>query len=571
MTSSFPLQKRRTPPPATSSACERADGGRAKVGHGSVAKSCRLSNAASQQFVGTYFERSAILGLFKWTALNSPPPSSSATPAQKMRNPTTKSSSNSFGTLPVHWSRRRSDHRGLGQAWSTGRRHHDWCCANSVCPDGFQRRYLEVARERSRAIRRPTAREGRTDLTEVTVITIDPADARDFDDAISLERFENGHWRLGVHIADVSHFVSPKTALDREARDRATSVYLPDRVIPMIPEIISNHLASLQPDQVRFTKTAFIEFTADGARVATRFLFGCDQEQATIQLRRSRRLLGGPARVASRNWSQMSFTLLDEHAPTGDDPAQAAVMNGAASNCPCRKSRSSWIVTGEVTGACGGTHRKPPDHRRVHAGGQRSGRRATERRQDCVPAANPRDSRSPQVGDTDGVRSASSEFTARVCESRFEIQRVLQKSRTPRSEQAVNYAVLRSMQKAVYSPQDGGPLCARGERLLPLHLSNPPLSRPDDPSVDGSIIRKKSPNSDVDHLMNLGEHCSQREQRAEAAERELIKLKLLNYYSKRIGETMEVVITGVEEFGVFAQGIEIASRGIDSRGVSSAR
>ncbi len=95
----------------------------------------------------------------------------------------------------------------------------------------------------------------RRDLTKETVITIDPVDARDFDDAISLTQIEGGHWRLGVHIADVSHFVGEKSALDREAKDRATSVYLPDRVIPMLPETISNNLASLQPNRVRYTRS----------------------------------------------------------------------------------------------------------------------------------------------------------------------------------------------------------------------------------------------------------------------------------------------------------------------------
>ena len=71
-----------------------------------------------------------------------------------------------------------------------------------------------------------------------------------------------------MHIADVSHFVKVKTPLDREAKDRATSVYLPDRVIPMLPEVISNNLASLQPDKVRYTLSALLEFTADGAYVA---------------------------------------------------------------------------------------------------------------------------------------------------------------------------------------------------------------------------------------------------------------------------------------------------------------
>ena len=109
-----------------------------------------------------------------------------------------------------------------------------------------------------------TVPEGRTDYTKTTIVTIDPEDARDFDDAISLEQLENGNWLLGVHIADVSHFVRPKSPLDREARNRATSVYLPDRVIPMLPEIISNSLASLQPGKVRMTKTALIEFTPEG-------------------------------------------------------------------------------------------------------------------------------------------------------------------------------------------------------------------------------------------------------------------------------------------------------------------
>ncbi|MCA9214641.1 MAG: RNB domain-containing ribonuclease, partial [Planctomycetales bacterium] len=140
-------------------------------------------------------------------------------------------------------------------------------------PRDFPDDALEDAREQADNFDESIS-DGRVDLTALTVITIDPFDARDFDDAISLERLDNGHWRLGVHIADVSHFVRAGSPLDREARDRATSVYLPDMVIPMIPEIISNNLASLQPDKVRYTKTAFIEFTAEGIRVATDFCSG---------------------------------------------------------------------------------------------------------------------------------------------------------------------------------------------------------------------------------------------------------------------------------------------------------
>src|SRR5690606_22228083 len=111
---------------------------------------------------------------------------------------------------------------------------------------------------------RPDDLEGRDDLTQETIVTIDPVDARDFDDAISLQRTPDGHWHLGVHIADVSHFVQPGTPLDQEAEKRGTSVYLPTMVIPMLPEVISNGLASLQEQKVRFTKSAFIEFNPEG-------------------------------------------------------------------------------------------------------------------------------------------------------------------------------------------------------------------------------------------------------------------------------------------------------------------
>ncbi len=117
-------------------------------------------------------------------------------------------------------------------------------------------------------------------MTGEVIITIDPVDARDFDDAISLVRTDKGHWRLGVHIADVSHFIQPRTALDREAMQRGTSVYLPDRVLPMLPELISNGLASLQPDRVRYTKTVFIEFNPEGIPL------GVDPASGAIRSRR---------------------------------------------------------------------------------------------------------------------------------------------------------------------------------------------------------------------------------------------------------------------------------------------
>jgi ribonuclease R len=106
--------------------------------------------------------------------------------------------------------------------------------------------------------------EGREDLREQFIFTIDPDDARDFDDAINVDRLDGGGWRLGVHIADVAAYVTPGSELDKEAVKRGNSVYLPDRVIPMLPERLSNGVCSLKPDVERLTHSAFIQFGKDG-------------------------------------------------------------------------------------------------------------------------------------------------------------------------------------------------------------------------------------------------------------------------------------------------------------------
>ncbi|MDE0979052.1 MAG: RNB domain-containing ribonuclease, partial [Flavobacteriales bacterium] len=99
----------------------------------------------------------------------------------------------------------------------------------------------------------------RRDFRDVTTLTIDPADAKDFDDALSLKKLPNGNWEVGVHIADVTHYLQPGTVLDEEARQRATSVYLVDRTIPMLPEVLSNDLCSLRPNEDRLAFSAVFE------------------------------------------------------------------------------------------------------------------------------------------------------------------------------------------------------------------------------------------------------------------------------------------------------------------------
>lgn len=132
----------------------------------------------------------------------------------------------------------------------------------------------------------------RRDFRPVTTFTIDPADAKDFDDALSLRKLENGNWEVGVHIADVSHFVKPKDILDREGFDRATSVYLVDRVVPMLPERLSNFICSLRPHEDKLCFSAVFELD-DQAGIASEWYgktvinsdrrFSYDEAQAIIE------------------------------------------------------------------------------------------------------------------------------------------------------------------------------------------------------------------------------------------------------------------------------------------------
>lgn len=129
-------------------------------------------------------------------------------------------------------------------------------------PTEFPEEVLAEAKKiRSRVT--PAEIAKRLDVRHLTTFTIDPLDAKDFDDAISIQKLENGNWEIGVHIADVTHYVKPNTALEQEAFQRATSVYLVDRVVPMLPEKLSNDLCSLRPNEDRLTFSAIFELSED--------------------------------------------------------------------------------------------------------------------------------------------------------------------------------------------------------------------------------------------------------------------------------------------------------------------
>ncbi len=424
-------------------------------------------------------------------------------------------------------------------------------------PGPFPEVVLEDARRQAARFAEEVPAD-RRDLTGHVVITIDPVDARDFDDAISLERIERGHWLLGVHIADVSHFVREGSPLDQEAAARGTSVYLPDRVIPMLPEIVSNNLASLQPGRIRYARTCWIEFSPEGIPIdATversaiksrrRFayeevdVFLADPDTREVEMTAAVRSLLGRMRdlarlLRSRRMARGSLELVMPEVKIDLDRSGRVTGAHVVENTESHQIIEEFMLAANeavarALAASGGGFL-----RRIHA------------------APDPRKLR--QL--TEFVTELG--FEVDSLESRFELQRLLDMARGRPEEHAVHYAVLRSLTRACYGPQQDGHFALASDCYC--HFTSPIRRYPDltvHRALDLLAAGRKPPD---EGLLQLGDECSQLERRAEAAERELVKLKLLLYLSGRIGSEMEGVVTGVEPFGLFVQGIDLPAEGL---------
>ncbi len=426
-------------------------------------------------------------------------------------------------------------------------------------PDQFPEEVLDCAREQAESFDGQVG-DDRVDLTAATVITIDPADARDFDDAISLEILPNGHWRLGVHIADVAHFVPAKSALDGEAANRGTSVYLPDRVIPMLPEIISNHLASLQPGQIRYAKTVFMEFSEDGIPIDTQVIRSAIKSDHRFNYDEVDQFLEKPAPWKKKLTAPV-FELLGHMHQLAMILRRRRMDNGSIEMI-MPEIKIDLDTEGKVAGAHVEQHTE--SHQIIEefmlAANEAVAQWLTDQQWLFLRRVHAPPSPTKLRELTTFVRELG--IACESLQSRFEIIRVLQQVAGQPEQQAVNYAVLRSMQKAVYSPQPEGHYALNKSHYC--HFTSPIRRYPDLTihRLFDLLASGRKPRNDLNALVLAGQHCSEREQRAAAAERELVKIKLLNYLSERLGEQMRAVITGVESFGLFAQGIDLPADGL---------
>ncbi|MDZ4656257.1 MAG: ribonuclease R [Bythopirellula sp.] len=425
-------------------------------------------------------------------------------------------------------------------------------------PGEFAEATLADAREQAAEFDE-TNLKNRTDVTGETIITIDPVTARDFDDAISLIQQENGHWLLGVHIADVSHFVRTKSPLDQEAKERATSVYLPDRVIPMIPEIISNNLASLQPDKVRYAITAKIEFSPEGQRIGTDVFKSAIKSCRRFTYEEVDQFLADRAAWKSKLTPEVHGLLGRMHELAMMLRDRRMKRGSLELNMP--ELEIDLDTQGNVSGAH--LEINTESHQIIEEFMLAANEAVAEMLFDKGLLFLRRTHGSPEPRKLKALTDFVTElgFKTESLESRFALQDLLNTVKGDSREHAVNYSVLRSMQRAVYSPEEEGHYALASKCYC--HFTSP-IRRYPDLTIHRLIeqmARGKTPDQHLGELLALGDHCSEREQRATEAERELNKVKLLLYLQDKVGLEMDGIITGVENFGLFVMGTHLPAEG----------
>lgn len=433
-------------------------------------------------------------------------------------------------------------------------------------PEAFPEAALDEARSVADRFREDDLAD-RTDFTGDCVLTVDPVDARDFDDAVGVELDpKTGGWVLTVHIADVGHFCPDGGPLDAEARKRATSVYLPQKVIPMFPELISNGLASLQEGKNRFVKSVRMAFGPKGERGHVEFFNGVIRNRQRFNYEQVQAIYDGannptngegvPAPLTS-DVADVLFRLRDLALVlrarrtrrgalelTMPEPVLEYDANGKVSGAHFAEDNLSHQVIEEAMLAANVavaehfSRLDVPFLRRIH------------------PA--PNEEKLEEFAQFAGLLG----HRIRQPEDRFELQRVLQATADKPERAAIHFALLRSLKQATYSPIPDEHYALAFQDYC--HFTSPIRRYPDllvHRLLDRWIKTGKASGNE-DELKAVGEHCSRMERRAEVAERELVKLKLLQHLATRIGEEMIAVVTGVAEYGFFAQAEKLPAEGL---------
>ncbi len=394
----------------------------------------------------------------------------------------------------------------------------------------------------------PRDTRGREDITGALIITIDPPDAKDFDDAISLTTDEQGRSVLGVHIADVSHFVPASSALDRCARQRGNSVYLPGRTLPMLPEMLSNGVCSLQPGQPRYTKSVYLTYDKDGRVQATRFANTMMKSQARLTYQQADRVLkGDPCGLSAdvvtllHGMDELARRIEDRRRRAGMLQLQTfageVVMDGSGQvigvqpedTCYPHTIIEMFMVEANVAVATLLDRYCIPFIRRIHPEPDSA---AFRRLSQTLRLLGMTLSRQPQRGD---------------------LQKLLDQVRNTRAALPVNILVLRSLERAVYGPESVGHYALAARKYC--HFTSP-IRRYADLIVHrvlhgyltGRVDYARRQYSFAE-LANIGEHISETEQAAEDAVQELKTILVLHLLKGFTGQELDGVVVSLTGFG----------------------
>jgi ribonuclease R len=424
-------------------------------------------------------------------------------------------------------------------------------------PGEFDAECIEQSR-RAAGRFNPEELNGRQDVTDKVIITIDPPDAKDFDDAISVEKDADGNWILGVHIADVSNFVTPDSPLDVEARNRGNSAYLPAKTIPMLPEILSNGICSLQPDQKRFAKSAYLTYDREAKIVSRRFANSLINSTQRLTYVQADRILKGHTKGAApkviellKDMETLSRAIEKRRRKNGmlhlDLPETELVMDKSGRVVDVHPAEDSYphtmiemfMVEANDAVAALLDRLNVPFMRRIHP------------EPDALSMTNL----------TKLVRAFG--FTLPRHPDRKIIQDLLAAVKGADCSFAVNLAVLRSFEKAQYAPLHIGHFALASTHYC--HFTSP-IRRYADLMVHRALDRylRNEPalKEQEQNLTEVGKHITFTEQRAEDAERELTKVLTLQMLAEKTGEELDCVITGLASFGVFAQSKKYGVEGL---------
>ena len=418
----------------------------------------------------------------------------------------------------------------------------------------------------------------RVDMTGDVICTIDPDDAKDYDDAISLRQLPgSGYWELGVHIADVSFFVPEESPLDVEAQKRGNSCYFPGHVIPMLPEILSNGVCSLQEGVPRLCKSAFITYDDDARPVSARFENTIIKSAKRLRYREAQALLDRAQEIPHPDGAKRRedypadvLNLLDQ-------------MNALAKRLQKRRLREGQIVLdlpevdlvldeeGKVIDAV------PEDQSFTHTLIEMfmvEANEAVARLLDSLGLPFLRRTHpEPEADSSERLRQFLQVAGLKLPKNmdRKALQALLNQVKGRPEAFAINLAVLKSLTRAEYSPEKIGHYALASENYC--HFTSP-IRRYADLTVHrlldkyfeardlaggggGKKRRKVAVDPDevpsYEDLVEIGRHISFTERRADGAEKELRQVKILELLQNHIGDEFLGVVTGITNFGIFVQ------------------